>query len=154
VRQKTLETISVLPYREHFAERLSSAGLSHENPWVRRAGAALIVRGSVNWVRNQVKTLVYHPDPEVSRVAMYWNRHLEEDGQVANQALAGLFTKDRNDRTFMRRLQIVYLLRCHTEQAVGSRVLEYVKEFSRSKKPIIKWHCEFLTNQLSKWTPS
>jgi len=150
VRQKTLETISVLPYREISAEKLVMAALGHENPWVRRAGAALIVRGSVEWVRKQVRTLVYHPDPDVSRVAMYWNRHLE-DGQVASQALAGLFTTDRNDRTFMRRLQMLYLLRCHADQAVGSRLLEYVREFSRSKKPIVKWHCEFLENQLAKW---
>lgn len=81
---------------------------------------------------------------------MYWNRHLE-DAQVANQALAGLITKDRNDRTFMRRLQMAYLLRCHPDQAVGSRLLEYVREFSRSRKPIIKWHCEFLESQLAKW---
>ena len=81
---------------------------------------------------------------------MYWNRHLE-DAQVAQQALSGLFTKDRNDRTFMRRLQILYLLRCNEDQAIGTRLLEYVGEFSRSKKPIVKWHCEFLTSQLSKW---
>lgn len=108
------------------------------------------MRGSVEWVRTKVRTLVYHPDPDVSRVAMYWNRHLE-DGQVANQALAGLFTKDRTERTFMRRLQMVYLLRCHPNLAVGSRVLDYVRAFSRSRKPVIKWHCEFLEKQLSGW---
>jgi hypothetical protein len=150
VRQKTLETISFLPYREKSAETLSLHALEHEHPWVRRAGASLIVRGSVEWVRRQVDALVYHPDPDVARIAMYWNRHLCDKG-TANSALAGLFTKDRNERTFMRRLPMLYLLRCNKEPIVGARVLEYVREFSKLNKPIIRWHCENVEKQLNAW---
>ena len=47
LRQKTLEAILHLPYRKESAEKLVIAALEHHNPWVRRAGGALVPRGRV-----------------------------------------------------------------------------------------------------------
>src|SRR6266516_3149777 len=51
MRQKTLEAILHLPYKEESAERLVEAALDHHNPWVRRAGGALVARGRVTWIQ-------------------------------------------------------------------------------------------------------
>jgi hypothetical protein len=72
LRQKTLEAILHLPYREEYAENLVHSALENQSPWVRRAGGALVPRGRVTWIREIVtNTLVYHPDPEVARIGLY-----------------------------------------------------------------------------------
>jgi len=114
VRQKTLEAILQLPYRQESAERLAAAALDHENPWVRRAGGALLSRGRAEWVRETVgNVLIYHPDPELSRVALFWQRHLV-DIAFANREITNLFRSGRLDVTFLRRLKVIYLLRCNS----------------------------------------
>jgi hypothetical protein len=118
VRQKTLEAIAVLPYKEKHAERLVSDGLGDAHPWVRRAAATLLPRGGVQFVRDMVKSLSYHADPEVARIALYWRRHLE-DTQAAVQMLAVKPTSDGAAKSLLRQVPMLYLLRCTQNQVVA-----------------------------------
>jgi hypothetical protein len=146
LRQKTLEAILHLPYRKESAEKLVIAALEHHNPWVRRAGGALVPRGRVTWIREIVtNTLVYHPDPEVARVGLYWQRHLEDD-HVANREITALFKSGRLDVTFLRRVKTVYLLRCNSR--VVTRLSAYLAQFSKSRSSVVRWHCEEILSEL------
>jgi len=150
VRQKTLEAISHLPYRETAAEKLAEAALNDQNPWVRRAGAAMVVRGRVTWVQEIIITnLIYHADPELSRIGLYWQRNLVDDS-VANREVTNLFKSGTFDVTFLRRLKMTYLLRCNPH--VAHRLTKYLNQFSKSRNTVVKWHCEQLRSQLSPVT--
>ena len=92
----------------------------------------------------------YHADSDVARIALYWKRHLD-DVQTAEQSLAGLNTKDRNDATFMRRLPTLYLLRCHQDNYIGERLLQYTSEFLASANTVVRWHAESVAAELSGW---
>ncbi len=146
LRQKALEAILHLPYREQSAERLVEDALAHENPWVRRAGGALVVRGRVPWIRETVDNiLIYHPDPELSRIGLYWHRHLVDSG-VANREVKNLFKSGTLDVTFLRRLKLLYLLRCNP--AVAASLSKYVAQFSKSRNSVVRWHCEQILSEL------
>jgi hypothetical protein len=146
LRQKTLEAILHLPYREESAEKLVLGGLEHPNPWVRRAACALVPRGRVTWILEIVtKTLVYHPDPEVARIGLYWQRHLEDEG-VANREMTAVVKAGRLDVTFLRRVKTLYLLRCNARMA--TRLAEYLTEFSKSPNSVVRWHCENILRAL------
>lgn len=146
VRQKTLEAILHLPYREESAERLVKAALDHQDPWVRRAGGALVARGRVPWIRETVgNVLIYHPDPELSRIGLYWQRHLA-DGDVATREVTSLFKSGTLDVTFLRRVKVMYLLRCNPH--VAARLSEYLAQFSRSRNSVVRWHCEKILSEL------
>ena len=147
VRQKTLEAILQLPYREAAAERLAETALKDQNPWVRRAGAVLVVRGRVPWIQKITSTtLIYHADPEVSRIGLYWQRHLVDDN-VASQEITNLFKSGTLDVTFLRRLKMTYLVRCNPH--VADRLAKYLNQFSKSRNAVVQWHCEQLRTQLS-----
>lgn len=148
VRQKTVETAAVLPYKEASAETLATRALDDESPWVRRAGAVIAVRGGVAWTRKKVDLLCYHADPDVARIALYWNRHLD-DKQSVGQAFQGL-QSGMDDRTFVRRLPMIYLLRCNEDREVGQRLLTLILSV-KSKNSIVKWHTSALTAQLNRW---
>src|SRR6266536_3468388 len=146
LRQKTLEAILHLPYREESAERLVEAALDHHDPWVRRAGGALVTRGRVTWIQEIIgNILIYHPDPELARIGLYWQRHLVDD-TVANREITNLFKSGTLDITFLRRVKTVYLLRCNSH--VGPRLSEYLAQFSKSRNSVVRWHCEQILNQL------
>jgi hypothetical protein len=146
LRQKTLEAILHLPYREESAEKLVRAELEHPNPWVRRAGGALVPRGRVAWIRDIVRnTLVYHPDPEVARIGLYWQRHLEDES-VANREMTALFKAGTRDVTFLRRVKTIYLLRCNAR--VATRLSQYLAQFSKSRNSVVQWHCKQIDLEL------
>jgi hypothetical protein len=150
LRQKTLEAILHLPYRAQSAEKLVQDALDHPNPWVRRAGGALLPRGRVTWIREIVsKTLIYHPDIELARIGLYWHRHLEDES-VANREVTNLIRSGTLDVTFLRRIKTVYLLRCNS--GVATRLAEYVGQFSKSRNSIVRWHCEQILNELQPIT--
>jgi hypothetical protein len=147
VRQKTLEAILHLPYRETAAETLAETALKDQNPWVRRAGAAMVVRGRVPWIQKIISTtLIYHADPELSRIGLYWQRSLVDDS-VTDREVTNLFKSGTLDVTFLRRLKMTYLLRCNPR--VADRLAKYLNQFSKSRNTVVKWHCEQLRSQLS-----
>jgi len=148
VRQKTLEAIMHLPYRETAAEKLAGAALKHPNPWVRRAGAALVLRGRPSQVNEMIKTdLLYHADPDVARIGLFWQYQLT-NLPVANREITNLLKADPRDVTFYRRLPTVYLMRCSSNEQVKRRLREYLDRFSKSKNTVVRWHCEQLLAQL------
>ena len=150
LRQKTLEAILNLPYREESAENLVKTALGHENPWVRRAGGALVARGRVPWIRETIENvLIYHPDPELSRIGLYWHRHLT-DRDVANREITNLVQSGTQDVTFLRRLKMIYLLRCNF--AVAQRLSDYLVQFKKSRSSIVRWHYEQIMSQLQPIT--
>jgi hypothetical protein len=148
VRQKTVETIAVLPYTDNSAERLATRALEDESPWVRRAGALLVVRGNFNWVRKKIDILCYHADPDVARVGLYWKRHLENPQSVA-LAFGGM-PSTMDDKALIRKLPMIYLLRSHRDPSVGNRLYKFL-ESTKSRNSVIRWHRKSLMDQLSRW---
>src|SRR5439155_27230742 len=135
-----------LPYREESAEKLVRDGLEHPNPWVRRAACALVPRGRVARILEIVtKTLVCHPDPEVARIGLYWQRHLEDES-VATREMSAIVKAGTLDVTFLRRVKTLYLLRCNARMA--TRLAKYLAEFSRSRNSVVRWHCENILHAL------
>ena len=138
-----------LPYRETAAENLAISGLKHPNLWVRRAAAVLAVRGRISWANNTInKVLVYHADPEVARIGLFW-QHQMTNSAVANREITNLLQTDRLDITFQRRLPTVYLMRCIADEQIRNRLRTYVDRFSKSRSAVVRWHCEKLKGELS-----
>lgn len=151
VRQKSLETIAYLPYRTEYVKKLVSEGLADEHPWVRRAAAALLPRLAVEDVRARASELCFHPDPDVARIALYWRRHIE-DSQDAMKMLSMSSLDWMEGKLFLRRVPLLYMLRCNQDRAVGQRLKTSLEMcYKVSKHTLVKWHCNNIIQELSMW---
>jgi hypothetical protein len=146
VRQKAGEAISVFPYRESFAQTIAQQLIDDEHPWVRRSGCTLLVRAPVQFVRQRVQRLVYHPDHSVSRAALYWSRFIN-DTPFADQFLARFAKGHPTDRSFVFSIPGLYAVRCNDEKSVGARLAMTVKPFTASKSARLRWHAVNLMQQ-------
>jgi hypothetical protein len=146
VRQKSAEALLTFPYREDWIDGISDTLLHDEHPWVRRAGCALLTRGSVKAVKAKLKRLIYHPDLSVNRLAQFWHRHVE-DNQFAMQQVARLAAGQPSDTGFVHQIPVLYVLRCNPDKLVIERLREYLSKHSKTKSSKIHWHLDTLSAQ-------
>lgn len=152
IRQKAAETLCSFPGQSRSFEALATTLVLDHHPWVRRAGCVVLTRGAVQVVRVQTNQLVYHPDPHVSRLAMFWSRHLNES-TFALEAL-GRMKKSRSSRdTYIRQLPQLWLMRCSPLIEVVQALRSYVQSAAGETSGKLSWHFEQLLNA-TKWVVS
>ena len=145
VRQKAGEALSVYPYREDHAVSVASGLLCDPEPWVRRAGLVLLVRGPVSVVRSRVHELIYHPDPPLSDLALYYDRHLRDEEFVRSQ-LVSLRKSNQSDFTRSKQMARCWLISCHESPQIVAQLRHYVQSIE-SKSSRIKWHRDALVKR-------
>ncbi len=145
VRQKAGETISVYPYREDHAASVSEGLLADPDPWVRRAGLVLAVRGPVQKVRSRVRELIYYPDPPLSELALYYDRHLRDDNFVRTQ-LASLRKGNQSDFSHSKQLARFWLISCHESPKIVAELRAYIEAIN-TKSARVAWHRDALLNR-------
>jgi hypothetical protein len=152
VRQKAAEALSVGPGRESSFENLTQQLLKDDHPWVRRAACVTLTRCSVQFVRVTSHQLVYHPDPQIGRVAMYWTRHLDDKSFAL--ATLGRLKKGRiTSENFIRQVPTLWLLRACADVDVVTTLREHVASFSKTRSGKVRWHMDALLTA-TKWVLS
>ena len=142
VRQKAGETIAVYPYRKEHSATVAAKLLGDPEPWVRRAGLVLLTRAEVQTVRERLQELSYRPDPPLSELALYYERHLR-DHNFVQQQLARLRKGSQSDLSLSRQVPQWWLVSCHDSPNVVSELRGYLGGImSRSAR--ICWHRDSL----------
>ncbi len=139
MRQKACDALMTLPYREDDIMAHAEKMLKDDHPFVRRAGCVLMTRCPVQWVREKVGSLLYHPDHSLGRLALMWNRHLT-DRQAALSQLEILKKRKLHDDSVVRQLPWLWILRCSAEKEVVSSLRDHLKRLNQSKSGKVKWH--------------
>ena len=142
VRQKAGETIAVYPYRKDHAATVAATLLDDPEPWVRRAGLVLLTRAKVQTVRERLKRFVYHPDPPLSELALYYERHLRDHNFVQRQ-LGMLRKGNQSDLSLSRQVPLWWLMSCHDSKPVVSELRGYLGGI-KSRSARICWHRDIL----------
>lgn len=149
VIQRALEAIAVYPYQPRFALNLAKRFLRHSHPLVRRAACVLLTRSAKHEVRNQLSTLIYHADPGVSRLALYFQR-LIQDKQFAKEEIARMRKGSTHDFAFQRSVPRLYALAATEDKDCAHEVHEYVAGLASTKSRKNTWQREQLL-KLTEW---
>ena len=148
VRQKAGETIAVYPYREDHAWSVAEKLLDDPEPWVRRAGLVLLTRAKVQTVRDRLQDLTYHPDPPLSELVLYYERHLRDDG-FAEEQLSVLRKGNQSDLSLSRKVTLWWLVSCSPSKLVVRYLRRYLESVN-SRSARICWHRDRLLTR-TKW---
>jgi hypothetical protein len=146
VNQKALETLFNLPSAAQAAEHAAARFLTDEHPWVRRAAAALVLKGRPGFVREQMGRLVFHPDTSVQLPALMWKRY-ECDADFRRHELQRL-QSIADDHGFMRNSRTLWALggTCVAPELDRFRLL--ARGFLHSKSAIVQWHARELSGRI------
>lgn len=149
VVQRGLEAMATYPYPEKYALTAARQNLQHAHPMVRRAAFLLLVRSPKHEVRKWLRQLIYHADPGVSRLALFFLRYVQ-DKDYAQRELARFKAGGRSDVAFQRILPMLYALACSEEQDTATALAEFVTSFQSTKCAKLMWHREHL-HALTEW---
>ena len=150
VAQKGLEAVFAYPYKPENAERLAIRFLANEHPMVRRAACLVLLRGRKHVVRNQLNELIYHADPNVSRLALYFLRFIQ-DRAFADSEIAQMKKGSRTDTAIQFALPRLYALAGTEDRKAAKATLEYLNSLAATRSKKILWHREHLRN-LVEWS--
>ena len=143
VRQKAAEALAALPGKETTFQSLARQLLADDHPWVRRSGCLILTRCGVQFVRDTVHQLVYHPDQHISRVATFYARHLD-DPRFAAAAIAQIRRAKTSPPAFVRHLSTLWLLRASADVESVRSVREYLDHHNGTKSGLVRWHTDKL----------
>jgi hypothetical protein len=150
VFQKGLEAIFIYPYEPDNAERVASKFIADEHPMVRRAACLLLLRGRKHIVRERLNELIYHADPNVSRLALYFLRFIQ-DRAFADAELVQMKKGGRTDTAIQFALPRLYALAATEDHKTAKAVLEYLDSLPGTRSKKIQWHREHLRG-LVEWS--
>jgi len=152
VVQKGLEAVFAYPYNPENAERLAIRFLADQHPMVRRAACLLLLRGRKHIVRNQLNELIYHADPNVSRLALYFLRFIQ-DRAFADAEIAQMGKGSQTDFAFQCNLPRLYALAATPERnkKTAEATLNYLDSLPAARSKKIEWHRERLRG-LVEWS--
>jgi hypothetical protein len=149
VRQKAAEALAAFPGQMRSFEALATKLLRDDHPWVRRAGCVLLTRGNVQFVRDQTNRLIYHPDPHISRLAIFWSRHLGDE-TFALEAIARMKKSRPSKDNYLRQLAQLWLLRASPHVEVVRALRLYVRDAKRDGSGKLDWQFDHL-EQATLW---
>ena len=109
VVQKALEVIMTFPYDANHIKTLVDRYISHEHPLVRRAACMLLTRAPKSFLKKHLGNFIYHPDPGLNRMALYFYRFIEDSGTALND-LARIKKGSDSDIVFIRTLPRYYAM--------------------------------------------
>jgi len=150
VKQKALETIAVYPCQPKNAMRLANRHLADSHPMVRRAACLLLVRGPKVEVQKKLMSLIYHPDPNLNRLALYFLR-LIQDSSFAQRELSRITHSRTSDLAKQRMLPSLYAMAATDQQAVAGPLYEYLQRNYNTRSPKLLLHRDTLI-RLLQWT--
>lgn len=150
VIQKALEVISIYPYKPDNAQRLANKYLVSNDPMVRRASCVLLLRSPKTKARKQLKKLIYHPDQNLSLLALYFLR-LQEDSQFAQKELSRIRQRKHSDLAIQSALPCLYSMAATEDRFIATSVYDYVQKNFKSRSAKLNWHRNMLLNSL-RWT--
>lgn len=152
VRQKALELLSVVPFREDTARTRALNALVHHHPFVRRAGLVMLTRASVRHFRADLEEFLQDPDPGLSRLAIHWHRVMQSSS-AGLSAVADLSRVERGDRVFFWQLTKFWILRAHPNPTVVAHLRTLVDPYNDSESARVQWHARRLMLQTA-WCTS
>lgn len=150
VVQKAIEAIAVYPYQPNYVLNISKKYLRHEHPMVRRAACMLLTRSSKHELRKHLSELVYHPDPGVNRMALYFQR-LIKDKNYSKQVLSRMTNGSKTDYVFQKSVPNLCALAATEEKKIACEVYNLVKVYPPTKSQKNSWQRKRLL-ELTKWS--
>ena len=150
VIQKALEVISVYPYKPDNAQWLANKYLRSSDPMVRRASCVLLLRSPKTKVRKQLNELIYHPDHNLSLLALYFLR-LQQDSQFAQQELSRIRQRKHTDLAMQCALPCLYAMAATEDRCIAESVYNYIQKHFKSRSSKLNWHHNMILNSL-RWT--
>ena len=148
VVQKAIEAIMSYPYHSRYAQSLADKYLEYDHPMVRRAACVLLLRGSKSYVRKRLTELTYHPDPRLSRLALYFLR-LGQDKTFVIEELSRMGKGEDSDYKRRCDLPRLYAIAATDEKEVAFKAADYVDSLPATKSAKLNWHCDTLRDLLS-----
>jgi len=148
VRQKALEAMATYPYRRDHAASVSKQHLSDNHFWVRRAACLLALRADAKFVRGTFDKLVFHPDPRLSRIALYFSR-LMKDATFAKQESERLTAGSHTDTAIVHNLPRLYAMASSESGDIRELTQDHIKSLKRSRSEKTKWHAEHLARRVA-----
>ena len=140
VQQKCLQLINILPYPERYIAGISKKGLAHHESRVKRAGLTLLGRSNVNNCRNEINKYIYHPDTDLSQLALFWHRLMKNELE-ASRYLTRVGYDKLDDTRFVQAVPHLYVLRCSENPKVVQLVRNLVSKLPYySKSGRVFWH--------------
>jgi hypothetical protein len=151
VTQKAVEVIAAYPYKADHAMRLAEKHLAADShPMVRRAACLLLVRGPKVEVRKKLTHLIYHPDPSLNRLALYFLR-LMQDCLFAQQELARVTHGRTSDLAKQRTLCCLYAMAATEHRGIAAPLYDYLHKRYKTRSWKLQWHRDTLLRSL-EWT--
>ncbi len=150
VVQKAIEAIVVYPYQPNYVLNISKKYLCHEHPMVRRAACMLLTRSSKHELRENLIELIYHPDPGVNRMALYFQR-LIQDKNYSKQVLSSMISGSKTDYVFQKSIPNLYALAATEEKKIACGVCNFVKNYPPTKSQKNSWQRKRLL-ELTQWS--
>ncbi len=148
VVQRALEAIFVYPYRADNAQKIADKYVVGNHPLVRRAACVLLLRSPKHHVRKRLSELIYDADPEVSRLALYFLR-LVQDCEFARQDIARMRHGSNSEFAFQKSLPRLYALAATEEKDIASAVLNVLRGHPVPKSDKLRGHRAALEDRLT-----
>lgn len=149
VIQKALEAIMTYPYRSKSAKTLAERFLKHMHPMVRRAACVLLTRSPKHQVRNRMAELIYYPEPELSRLALYYYRFITDKDFVLRE-LRRIKKGSTSDLAFVRNLSRFYAIAATEDAGSAEALHDLLTSRATSGSAKVRWHINKLLD-LTKW---
>jgi len=149
VVQKAIEAIMTYPYRSESAKTLAERFLKHTHPMVRRASCALLTRSPKHHVRNRIADLIYHPEPGLSRLALYYYRFITDKDFVLSE-LSRIKKGSTSDLAFVRNLSRFYAIAATEDTGSAEALHDLLTSRTTSSSAKVAWHTNKLID-LTKW---
>ena len=149
VIQKALEAIMTYPYRSEYAKTLAERFLKHMHPMVRRAACALLTRSPKHHVRDRMAELIYYPEPELSRLALYYYRFIIDKDFVFRE-LSRIKKGSPFDLAFVRNLSRFYAIAATENAGSAEALYDLLTSRATSGSAKVTWHINKLLD-LTKW---
>lgn len=150
VIQKALEAIMTYPYKPDHSKALSKRFLKPEyHPLVRRAACVLMLRSSKQYVQNELEKLIQQPEPNLMRMALYFNRFIT-DNDFAVKEISRIRQREKSDYIFIRSLPQFYAIAASNSSPSVEALYKFIKSWPKSKSAKIDWHITNLI-KLTNW---
>lgn len=148
IQQKGLEVISCYPYKSEYSEKLASDYLKNDDPMVRRAACVLALRGTKKYIRKTLNALIYHPDPNLNRLSLYYLR-LIQDKNFALKEIDRMKRGNNSDISLQRRLPSLYALTATEQRDIAVKVYNYLKNNYQTTSAKLKWQRDCMLRELN-----
>ncbi len=102
-----------------------------------------MLKGSKTYVAKKLREIVYHPDHNLGRLALYFLRLLQ-DKMFAKQELKRISHSHCTDLSLQRHLPTLYAIAVTEDKEIAEEAYNYLQKKYRTKSVKLKWHRNML----------